>query len=262
MLLQVAALVFYILCETINKNQFVLNFVVCIVLLAMDFWTVSAAGSPWATADGTDTVPVAAIQHEGCHLAAGAIGFLCAAHTMMCIACKRFGHVGPVVVKHEAYCCECPQQSVVPLVNSAWQVKNVTGRLLVGLRWWNDGNSENGDAWRFESLAEVSASWGCSWPRWIIGPNPDGPSWTPHCCEAVHSVQSPTCNVCRMLGQGPPVGKPQASHRKAADMHAVNCAGPTSDQSVRVTLVLDCAGGKPSGMGAVLLIGAFGPRLG
>lgn len=39
--LQVAALVFYILCETINKNQFVLNFVVCIVLLAMDFWTVS-----------------------------------------------------------------------------------------------------------------------------------------------------------------------------------------------------------------------------
>lgn len=31
---------FYILCETINKNQFVLNFVVCIVLLAMDFWTV------------------------------------------------------------------------------------------------------------------------------------------------------------------------------------------------------------------------------
>eukprot|EP00882_Tetradesmus_deserticola_P000758 GHRQ01000828.1.p1 GENE.GHRQ01000828.1~~GHRQ01000828.1.p1 ORF type:complete len:196 (+),score=63.77 GHRQ01000828.1:1695-2282(+) len=69
---KVAAMVFYILCETINKNQFVLNFVVCIVLLAMDFWT----------------------------------------------------------------------------------VKNVTGRLLVGLRWWNEGNSETGNAWRFESLAE------------------------------------------------------------------------------------------------------------
>lgn len=38
--MQVAALVFYILCESFNKNQFVLNFVVCIVLLAMDFWTV------------------------------------------------------------------------------------------------------------------------------------------------------------------------------------------------------------------------------
>lgn len=38
--MQVAAMVFYVLCETFNKNQFVLNFVVCIVLLAMDFWTV------------------------------------------------------------------------------------------------------------------------------------------------------------------------------------------------------------------------------
>lgn len=38
------------------------------------------------------------------------------------------------------------------------QVKNVTGRLLVGLRWWNEGNSETGEAWRFESLAEVGSS--------------------------------------------------------------------------------------------------------
>eukprot|EP00803_Ostreobium_quekettii_P005307 evm.model.scf_1350.5 EVM.evm.TU.scf_1350.5 scf_1350:31812-32357(-) len=36
-----------------------------------------------------------------------------------------------------------------------WVVKNVTGRLLVGLRWWNDV-SEDGqeDGWRFESLQE------------------------------------------------------------------------------------------------------------
>jgi hypothetical protein len=38
-------MVFYILCETVNKNQFVLNFVVCIVLLAMDFWTVGSSCS-------------------------------------------------------------------------------------------------------------------------------------------------------------------------------------------------------------------------
>lgn len=37
---QVAAVVYYVLCESFNKNQFVLNFVVCIVLIAMDFWTV------------------------------------------------------------------------------------------------------------------------------------------------------------------------------------------------------------------------------
>ncbi|KAI8470569.1 MAG: hypothetical protein J3K34DRAFT_420066 [Monoraphidium minutum] len=72
-LFKLAALVFYILCEFINKGQFVTNFVVCIVLLAMDFWT----------------------------------------------------------------------------------VKNVTGRLLVGLRWWNDAQaSESGTAWRFEALPE------------------------------------------------------------------------------------------------------------
>jgi hypothetical protein len=36
----VVALVFYIMCEVVNKNQFVTNFVICIVLLAVDFWTV------------------------------------------------------------------------------------------------------------------------------------------------------------------------------------------------------------------------------
>ena len=38
-----------------------------------------------------------------------------------------------------------------------WQVKNVSGRLLVGLRWWNEVTDE-GSNWRFESLTEV---WGC-----------------------------------------------------------------------------------------------------
>ena len=37
------------------------------------------------------------------------------------------------------------------------QVKNVTGRRLVGLRWWNEAN-DSGSAWRFESAPEVSAA--------------------------------------------------------------------------------------------------------
>ena len=37
---------------------------------------------------------------------------------------------------------------------SHMQVKNVSGRLLVGLRWWNEVTDE-GSNWRFESLAEV-----------------------------------------------------------------------------------------------------------
>lgn len=35
------------------------------------------------------------------------------------------------------------------------QTKNVSGRLLVGLRWWNEVTDEGGN-WRFESLTEVS----------------------------------------------------------------------------------------------------------
>lgn len=35
------------------------------------------------------------------------------------------------------------------------QVKNVSGRLLVGLRYWNEVTDE-GSNWRFESLEEAS----------------------------------------------------------------------------------------------------------
>jgi hypothetical protein len=32
-----------------------------------------------------------------------------------------------------------------------WVVKNVTGRLLVGLRWWSDFDERGKEVWRFES---------------------------------------------------------------------------------------------------------------
>ena len=32
-----------------------------------------------------------------------------------------------------------------------WVVKNVTGRLLVGLRWWSDFDDTGKEIWRFES---------------------------------------------------------------------------------------------------------------
>lgn len=37
------------------------------------------------------------------------------------------------------------------------QVKNVSGRLLVGLRYWNEVTDE-GSNWRFESLEEVRST--------------------------------------------------------------------------------------------------------
>lgn len=32
-----------------------------------------------------------------------------------------------------------------------WTVKNITGRLLVGLRWWNFVDAEGNNHWRYES---------------------------------------------------------------------------------------------------------------
>ncbi|GAM25449.1 hypothetical protein SAMD00019534_086240 [Acytostelium subglobosum LB1] len=37
-----------------------------------------------------------------------------------------------------------------------WTVKNVTGRLLVGLRWWNEIKPDGSDQWVFESLENKS----------------------------------------------------------------------------------------------------------
>jgi hypothetical protein len=33
-----------------------------------------------------------------------------------------------------------------------WTVKNVTGRLLVGLRWWSDYDEKGEEVWKFESF--------------------------------------------------------------------------------------------------------------
>ena len=33
-----------------------------------------------------------------------------------------------------------------------WVVKNVSGRILVGLRWWNEINDEGESIWKFECL--------------------------------------------------------------------------------------------------------------
>ena len=38
----------------------------------------------------------------------------------------------------------------------ALQVKNVSGRLLVGLRWWNNVKEDGTNEWIFESLDDMS----------------------------------------------------------------------------------------------------------
>lgn len=45
--------------------------------------------------------------------------------------------------------------TVTLLAIDFWTVKNVSGRLLVGLRWWNEvGEDGTTQVWRFESLAD------------------------------------------------------------------------------------------------------------
>ncbi|KAK9451004.1 uncharacterized protein V1518DRAFT_412304 [Limtongia smithiae] len=40
---------------------------------------------------------------------------------------------------------------ILLLAADFWNVKNVTGRLLVGLRWWNEASSNGDSIWVFES---------------------------------------------------------------------------------------------------------------
>ncbi|XP_051570487.1 Golgi apparatus membrane protein TVP23 homolog B-like [Myxocyprinus asiaticus] len=47
---------------------------------------------------------------------------------------------------------------ILLLSSDFWTVKNVTGRLLVGLRWWNQVNEDGSSHWMFESRTEGSKS--------------------------------------------------------------------------------------------------------
>jgi hypothetical protein len=43
-----------------------------------------------------------------------------------------------------------------------WVVKNVSGRILVGMRWWNEIDDEGNSVWKFECLdGEVCACFKC-----------------------------------------------------------------------------------------------------
>jgi hypothetical protein len=44
---------------------------------------------------------------------------------------------------------------ILLLAADFWNVKNVSGRLLVGLRWWNEVSEEGTSIWVFET-ADVS----------------------------------------------------------------------------------------------------------
>lgn len=45
----------------------------------------------------------------------------------------------------------CPIIQLTLLSMDFWTVKNITGRLLVGLRWWNFVDDNGNNHWKFES---------------------------------------------------------------------------------------------------------------
>ncbi|OSX80508.1 hypothetical protein BU14_0051s0027 [Porphyra umbilicalis] len=47
--------------------------------------------------------------------------------------------------------------TVTLLAFDFWTVKNVSGRLLVGLRWWNDVDEDGAGTWRFETIQNRNA---------------------------------------------------------------------------------------------------------
>jgi len=62
-----------------------------------------------------------------------------------------------------------------------WVVKNVSGRILVGLRWWNEINDEGESVWKFEcldgeSLARMNKkdSWLFWWTLYLTVSNVEG----------------------------------------------------------------------------------------
>lgn len=56
-----------------------------------------------------------------------------------------------------------------------WTTKNVSGRLLVGLRWWNEVREDGQEVWIFESKNEIKDGnadtrvfWTCLWTAPIV----------------------------------------------------------------------------------------------
>ncbi|GJP65072.1 hypothetical protein CLOP_g21981 [Closterium sp. NIES-67] len=49
-----------------------------------------------------------------------------------------------------------------------WVVKNVSGRILVGLRWWNETDEQGETLWHFESLDQASLDQLSKTDAWVF----------------------------------------------------------------------------------------------
>jgi hypothetical protein len=131
---QAAALTMYVLSGIIGLG-FIGTFVLVVVLLMLDFWTVRAP-PPFRAS------PTPLLYSSIPHPILTPPVFL-KAHRLQHASHFLRARAAEVLLSAADVAANCPTQ-----------VKNVSGRLLVGLRWWNEVTDE-GSNWRFESLAEV-----------------------------------------------------------------------------------------------------------
>lgn len=54
--------------------------------------------------------------------------------------------------------------TVLLLAFDFWTVKNVTGRLMVGLRWWSEVREDGSTEWRFEAHEVCDQLLPIAWP--------------------------------------------------------------------------------------------------
>ena len=121
---QISALLVYILCGIFSES-FVANFVVIIVLLMADFWTVRRS------------------FFENFFFKFFSIFFL-----SLSLASAHFLSSPTSKLRNNK------QKHTKQII----QTKNVAGRLLVDLRWWNEVTDTGSSNWRFETLQEGQRS--------------------------------------------------------------------------------------------------------
>ena len=57
---------------------------------------------------------------------------------------------------------------IILLAFDFWTVKNITGRLLVGLRWWSYVQENGQSEWVFESLEDMVSSNYCGCHQFVF----------------------------------------------------------------------------------------------
>jgi len=87
-------------------------------------------------------------------LAAAGHPWVCVFHIVFKLAAMLFYLFGRYLLNHYV------MTFIFTILCSAfdfWTVKNISGRILVGMRWWNDIHEDGSSHWYFESLADESA---------------------------------------------------------------------------------------------------------